>query len=57
MSELLDKIPYVPKLTKFLIIFDLNQGVRITTLVLIILQAISAVIALFSIGKHGGLLY
>ena len=57
MSELLDKIPYVPKLTKFLIIFDLNQGVRITTLVLIVLQAISTVTALISIGKHGGLLY
>jgi len=36
-----------------LIIFDLNQGVRITTLVLIVLQAISAVTALISIGKHG----
>ena len=57
MSELLDKIPYVPKLTKFLIIFDLNEGVRITTLVLIALQAISAVSALFSIGEHAGLLY
>ena len=57
MSALLDKIPYVPKLTKFLVIFDLNEGVRITTLVLIALQAISAVSALFSIGEHAGLLY
>ena len=32
MSALLDKIPFVPKLTKFLVCLDLYQGVRITSI-------------------------
>ena len=32
MSALLDRIPFVPKLTKFLVCLDLYQSVRITTI-------------------------
>ena len=32
MSAILDKIPFVPKLTKFLVCLDLYQGVRMTSI-------------------------
>ena len=50
LSALLDKIPYVPKLTKFLGCLDLYQGVRITSLVLIALWIIYAAISLLNFG-------
>ena len=49
LSALLDKIPYVPKLTKFLCFLDLYQGVRITSIVLIALWIIYAAVMLGSV--------
>ena len=47
MSALLDKIPFIPKLTKFLVCLDLYQGVRMTSLGLMVLWIIYAVVGFF----------
>ena len=50
MSALLDKIPFIPKLTKFLVCLDLYQGVRMTSLGLMVLWIIYAVVGFFKLG-------
>ena len=43
----MDKIPFIPKLTKFLVCLDLYQGVRMTSLGLMVLWIIYAVVGFF----------
>lgn len=55
MSSLLDKIPFVPKLTKFLVCLDLYQGVRYTSMVLMVLWVIYAIVAFFKLALSGAI--
>ena len=55
MSSLLDKIPFVPKLTKFLVCLDLYQGVKYTTFVLAALWVIYAIVAFFKLALSGAI--
>ena len=55
MSALLDKIPFVPKLTKFLVCLDLYQGVKYTTFGLAALWIIYAIVAFFKMATGGAI--
>ena len=55
MSALLDKIPFVPKLTKFLVCLDLYQGVKYTSLLMIVLWVIYAIVAFVSLALSGAI--
>ena len=47
MSSLLDRIPYVPKLTNFLGCLDLQQGVRYASIFLTVLWIVYAIVSFF----------
>merc|ERR1711997_297174 len=47
MSSLLDRIPYVPKLTNFLGCFDLHQGVKYASIFLTVLWIVYAIVSFF----------
>ena len=57
MSALLDKIPFVPKLTKFLVCLDLYQGVKYTTFGLAALWIIYAIVAFFNMVALSGAIW
>jgi len=55
MSALLDKIPFVPKLTKFLVCLDLYQSVKYTSIGLGVLWIIYAIVGFVKLAIGGAI--